>query len=84
MQIAEDTLVDLPGLEFAGKKWSDIRTALNRAAREEVSFRITRLADEPASVRSQLEEISKAWVGDKSLPQIRFTLGTLEEAADPR
>ena len=83
MQIAEDTLVDLPGLEFAGKKWSDIRTALNRAAREEVSFRITRLADEPAGVRSQLEEISKAWVGDKSLPQMRFTLGTMEEAADP-
>ncbi|GAA1497810.1 bifunctional lysylphosphatidylglycerol flippase/synthetase MprF [Paeniglutamicibacter kerguelensis] len=83
MQIAEDTLIDLPGLEFAGKKWSDIRTALNRAAREDVSFRVTRLADEPASVRSQLEEISKAWVGDKSLPQIRFTLGTLEEAADP-
>ncbi|MGL3805985.1 bifunctional lysylphosphatidylglycerol flippase/synthetase MprF [Paeniglutamicibacter sp. R2-26] len=83
MQIAEDTLVDLSGLEFAGKKWSDIRTALNRAAREGITFRATRLADEPASVRTQLEDISKEWVGDKSLPEIRFTLGTLQEAADP-
>lgn len=84
MQIAEDTVVDLPGLEFAGKKWSDIRTSINRAAREQVVFRMTLLADEPAEISRQLEEISKAWVGDKSLPQIRFTLGTLEEAADPQ
>lgn len=83
MQIAEDTLIDLPGLEFAGKRWSDIRTALNRAAREGITFRMTRLLDEPAGVHEQLEEISKAWVGEKSLPQIRFTLGTLDEAMDP-
>lgn len=84
MQIAEDTIVDVQGLEFTGKKWQDIRTAINRATREEVTFRMSMLADEPAESLRQLEEISKAWVGDKSLPQIRFTLGTLEEAADPQ
>ncbi|MFL4476333.1 bifunctional lysylphosphatidylglycerol flippase/synthetase MprF, partial [Paeniglutamicibacter sp. MACA_103] len=83
MEIAADTLVALPNLEFAGKAWSDVRTALNRAARERVGFRLTLLIDEPAEVRRQLEEISSAWVGDKSLPQLRFTLGTLAEAADP-
>lgn len=83
MQVAEDTIVDLPGLAFTGKAWSDVRTALNRAGREEVSFRLTALIDEPASVRSQLEEISHAWTGDKSLPEMRFTLGTLAEALDP-
>jgi lysylphosphatidylglycerol synthetase-like protein (DUF2156 family) len=83
LQVAEDTIVDLPALAFAGKAWSDVRTALNKAAREEVSFQLTALIDEPASVRSQLEEISHAWTGDKTLPQMRFTLGTLAEALDP-
>lgn len=82
-EIARDTLIALPHLEFTGKAWSDVRTALNRAARERVGFRTTVLIDEPAGVRAQLEEISRAWIGDKSLPQLRFTLGTLAEAADP-
>lgn len=84
MQIAEDTIVDLPGLEFTGKKWQDIRTAINRAKREDIEFRMTLLLDEPVEIRRQLEDISAEWVGDKSLPQIGFTLGTLEEAADPQ
>ncbi|WP_181578276.1 DUF2156 domain-containing protein [Arthrobacter sp. AQ5-05] len=83
MQVAEDTIVDLPDLAFAGKAWSDVRTALNRAAREEVSFRLTALIDEPEPVRAALEEISDSWAGDRSLPPMRFTLGTLAEAADP-
>lgn len=44
---------------------------------------MTLLIDEPASVLRQLEEISEAWAGDKPLPQMRFTLGTLTEACDP-
>ena len=83
MQVAEDTIVELSNLAFAGKAWSDVRTSLNRAAREEVSFRLTALIDEPAPVHRELEEISNAWAGDKSLPPMRFTLGTLAEAADP-
>ncbi|HEY1105040.1 MAG TPA: phosphatidylglycerol lysyltransferase domain-containing protein, partial [Agromyces sp.] len=31
LQVAEDTLVDLPGLEFTGKRWGAVRTAINRA-----------------------------------------------------
>ncbi|PQZ92142.1 hypothetical protein CQ018_11495 [Arthrobacter sp. MYb227] len=84
MQIAEDTIVDLPGLEFTGKKWQDIRTAVNRAKREDIEFRMSLLVDEPVEIRRQLNDISAQWVGDKSLPQIGFTLGTLDEAADPQ
>ncbi len=81
--VADDTVVDLPGLEFTGKKWAAVRTAVNRAAREEVSFRMSRLADEPWGVRQQLRAISEMWVGDKGLPEMGFTLGTLDEAEDP-
>jgi len=81
--VAEDTIVDLPGLEFKGKAWGAVRTAINRAEREGIAFRMTRLADEPWSVLAQVRAISEQWAGDKGLPEMRFTLGTVEEALDP-
>ncbi|HEX5727788.1 DUF2156 domain-containing protein, partial [Microbacterium sp.] len=81
--VADDTIVDLPGLEFTGKAWSAVRTSLNRATREEVTFRMTRLADETWGIQQQLRAISEMWVGDKGLPEMGFTLGTLDEAMDP-
>ncbi|QYM66115.1 DUF2156 domain-containing protein [Microbacterium sp. Se5.02b] len=81
--VADDTIVDLPGLEFTGKRWGPVRTSLNRAGREEMTFRLTQLKKEPWGVQQQLRGISEAWVGDKDLPEMRFTLGTLDEAEDP-
>lgn len=81
--VADDTIVDLPGLAYTGKRWSSIRTSMNRAGREEMTFRMTRLHDEPWGVRAQLHAISAMWVGDKGLPEMGFTLGSLEQAEDP-
>jgi lysylphosphatidylglycerol synthetase-like protein (DUF2156 family) len=81
--VADDTIVDLPGLQFTGKQWNAVRTSLNRAGREEMTFRMTRLADEPWGIAQQLRAISEMWVGDKGLPEMGFTLGTLEQAEDP-
>lgn len=81
--VADDTIVDLPGLQFTGKAWGAVRTSLNRAEREGMTFRLSRLADETWGVRQQLRAISESWVGDKGLPEMGFTLGTLHEAADP-
>lgn len=80
--VAEDTIVDLPGLEFKGKSWSHVRTAINRAAREGIEFRMVCLKDEPWNVLAQVRAISEQWSGDKGLPEMRFTLGTVEEALD--
>ena len=81
--VADDTLVDLTGLEFKGKRWQHVRSALNKAERDGVRFRLTRWADESWGVQQQLRGISEMWVGDKGLPEMGFTLGTLDEAADP-
>lgn len=81
--VADDTIVDLPGLEFVGKRWNSARTALNRATREEMTFRMSRLADESWGIKAQLRGISEMWVGDKNLPEMGFTLGTLDQALDP-
>ncbi|WP_438354744.1 bifunctional lysylphosphatidylglycerol flippase/synthetase MprF [Microbacterium sp. CJ88] len=81
--VADDTIVDLPGLQFTGKPWNSVRSSLNRAGREEMTFRLTHLKDEPWGIRQQLRAISEMWVGDKGLPEMGFTLGTLTEAEDP-
>lgn len=81
--IADDTIVDLPGLAFTGKRWSHVRTALNRGDREGVTFKLTTLSEETWGVRQQMRAISESWVGEKDLPEMRFTLGTLHEAEDP-
>lgn len=81
--VADDTVVDLPGLQFTGKAWGAVRTSLNRAEREGMTFRLSRLRDESWGVRQQLRAISESWVGDKGLPEMGFTLGTLHEASDP-
>ncbi|MFD9125842.1 bifunctional lysylphosphatidylglycerol flippase/synthetase MprF [Kitasatospora sp. NPDC059571] len=84
VQVAEDTVIDLPGLEFRGKAWQDVRTALNRAKKDGVEYRLVALADQPRQVLSQVRGISEEWVGDMGLPEMGFTLGGVEEALDPR
>lgn len=81
--VAEDTIVDLAGFSLSGKRWQSVRTSVNRAAREGIAFRMCRLAEEPWSVRAQVRAISEQWTGDKGLPEMRFTLGTVDEALDP-
>lgn len=83
VQIAEDTLIDLPGLEFKGKKWQNVRSALNKARKENLEFRVVTLAEQPFAILAQVRAISEQWVGDKGLPEMGFTLGGIEEALDP-
>ena len=82
LQIAEDTLLDLPDLEFSGKKWQKIRTAMNKATKSGTTFVSGLLREQPASMVAQVRAISEQWVGDKELPEMGFTLGTVEEALD--
>jgi phosphatidylglycerol lysyltransferase len=81
--VAQEAVVDLPDLEFRGKKWQDVRTALNQAAKQGVSHRLVTLADEPPEVLDQVRAISEAWLGDSDLPEMAFTLGGVREALDP-
>jgi hypothetical protein len=84
VQVAEDTLLDLAGLEFRGKPWQDVRTARNRAAKEGIEFRLITLADAPPAVIAQVRDISATWLRCKRMPELHFTLGGVDEAMDPR
>lgn len=84
LQVAEETLLDLETLEFRGKKFQDVRTAINRAARQAVTTWWTTFPEAPAGVRDQILRICEEWVADKSLPEMGFTLGSLDELNDPQ
>jgi lysylphosphatidylglycerol synthetase-like protein (DUF2156 family) len=83
VHVAEEAVIDLPDLEFKGKSWQDVRTALNRAAKEGISYREGRLAEMPRGLQTQVRAISELWVSDKGLPEMAFTLGGVDEALDP-
>jgi phosphatidylglycerol lysyltransferase len=83
VQVAEDTVVPLPDLEFTGKKWQDVRTALNKAGKEGITAEWVRYPDAPLAIVDQVRAISEEWVADKGMPEMGFTLGGIEELDDP-
>ncbi|PPK64997.1 DUF2156 domain-containing protein [Actinokineospora auranticolor] len=83
VQVAEDNVLDLTDLEFRGKAWQDVRTALNHAAKQGVEFRLVRLVDQPEPVLTQVRALSREWMAGKAMPEMGFTLGGLAEAMDP-
>jgi len=83
VQVAEETLIPLDGLEFKGRKWQDVRTALNKAAKAGITAEWWSYQKAPLEITDQIHEISEAWVADKGLPEMGFTLGGLDELDDP-
>ena len=83
VQIAEDTLLPLASLNFTGKKGQDVRTALNKAAREGITAEWWSYPQAPPELAGQIHQISATWIADKGLPEMGFTLGGLDELNDP-
>jgi len=81
-QVGEDAVLDLDGLEFRGKSWQDVRTARNHAARAGIAMRRVAIADAPPELRAQIAEVSRGWTLSKPLPEMGFTLGTVDHARD--
>lgn len=83
LQVAEETVLPLGSLEFKGRKFQDIRTALNHARRAGIEARWIDYSTAPLALLDQLHAISEEWVADKKMPEMGFTLGGLDEVADP-
>lgn len=67
-----------------GKKWQDVRTAINKAKRDGITDVLTTFKEAPFSVQTQIREISAQWAGKKALPEMGFTLGGVDELIDSR
>nr|WP_269437393.1 DUF2156 domain-containing protein [Arthrobacter sp. zg-Y20] len=83
LQVAEETVLPLGSLAFKGKKFQDIRTALNAARKQGISAQWISYPTAPLAVLDQLRAISEEWVADKKMPEMGFTLGGLQELDDP-
>jgi lysylphosphatidylglycerol synthetase-like protein (DUF2156 family) len=83
VQIAEDTVLSLARLQFTGKKWQDVRTALNKAARQGLTAEWWSYPEAPLELAGEIRQISEKWMADKGLPEMGFTLGGLDELNDP-
>ncbi|MDQ1169557.1 phosphatidylglycerol lysyltransferase [Microbacterium proteolyticum] len=82
-RVADEAILDPQTWTPAGKKRQDVRTATNRAQREGVLAQWVSWGTLALGDRVQIREISEGWVADKSVPEMGFTLGTVDEAADP-
>jgi phosphatidylglycerol lysyltransferase len=83
LQIGEEAVISLPRLEFQGKEWQNVRSAINRAERTGISFQMFEGGMVPPELRAQLTDISREWSSQQELPPMGFTLGTTEDVDDP-
>ncbi|MHA2788752.1 bifunctional lysylphosphatidylglycerol flippase/synthetase MprF [Corynebacterium sp. S7] len=83
VHVAEESVLDATNVEFKGKKFQNIRTARNHAAKEGVRAEWTTWNELDFDTRERVIALSEAWVAEKALPEMGFTLGGLEELKDP-
>lgn len=80
--VAQETRLAVRSLEFKGKEWQNVRTALNRAEKMGVQAVWGRYGDFAAALRAQVSEVSEEWAAQKSVPEMGFTLGGIDELED--
>ena len=80
--VATETLLDIRALEFKGKEWQNVRTALNKAAKLQINATWHKYSTLSTGLRTQIHEISEDWVSGRALPELGFTLGGVEELKD--
>lgn len=83
LRVAEETVLDLDGLAFTGKRFQDVRTAINRAKKAGITAEWISFPTAPLGIKEQIMAISEEWVADKGMPEMGFTLGGLREVDDP-
>ena len=80
--VAQETRLDIRFLEFKGKEWQNVRTALNRARKMGISAVWGSYSELPPHLRLQLSEVSEEWAANKKVPEMGFTLGSVDELRD--
>ena len=79
LQVADEAVLSCENKEFKGKKFQNIRTARNKAAKEGVRTVWTTWDQLDVPVAAALVTLSEEWVGEKALPEMGFTLGGIDE-----
>jgi lysylphosphatidylglycerol synthetase-like protein (DUF2156 family) len=82
LQVAEETQLPLAHLEFTGRKWQDVRTAINKAGKAGITAEWHHYRHSSLWITEQIRHISEEWLHDKGMPEMGFTLGGLHELGD--
>jgi phosphatidylglycerol lysyltransferase len=83
LPVAEDASFDPRDWTTSGSRKQDVRTAVNKARRAGLTATWSSWQDLPAATTRQIEAISEEWVADRELPEMGFTLGSVDEMRDP-
>ena len=83
MAVGDETVVLPQQWQTTGKRWQDVRSSINRAERAGVRTLWTSYPALTPAQLAQIDEISEAWVAEKELPEMGFTLGGVDELRDP-
>lgn len=83
LPVGEETVIHTAGFTMKGRQWQNVRTALNKAAREGRTAVWTSWAELPFAATAEITAISESWVAENKLPEMGFTLGGLDELKDP-
>ncbi|EQD64416.1 lysyl-tRNA synthetase (class II) [mine drainage metagenome] len=78
-KLGELALIPLAEFSLIGKRWEDLRQAVNRAAREKLSFRMA-VAPFDSALLVALEQVSDAWLADKGVAEKGYSLGRFDPA----
>ncbi len=82
VSVAQETRLSIRELDFKGKEWQNVRTARNRAAKMGVTAVWGTYHGLPPALRARLSEVSEEWAAAKSIPEMGFTLGGIDELMD--
>lgn len=78
-KLGELATIELEQFTLAGKRWEDLRQAVNRSLKEQLAFEIVEPPFDTV-LMTQLERISDAWLADKGAHEKGFSLGRFDAA----
>jgi phosphatidylglycerol lysyltransferase len=73
-KLGELAIIRLDEFSLAGKRWEDLRQAVNRSAKEQLAFEIAQPPHDSV-VLAEVERVSGAWLTDKGSAEKGFSLG---------
>lgn len=80
--VGTEASIDVASFSLSGKRRQDLRTAVNRAAREGLRAEWRSFAELSTQQRADVERVCAGWAGHKALPEMGFTLGGFAELQD--
>jgi phosphatidylglycerol lysyltransferase len=76
-KLGELATVRLDEFTLAGKRWEDLRQAVNRSTKERLTFEIVEPPFDTV-LMSQIEDVSDSWLADKQAHEKGFSLGRFD------